>query len=398
VPRVLLSSFGSAGDLFPLIPVAQQIEAAGSDVLFACPRSLGLYLRSIGIRSAAIGTGGEARVVHDPAMFTTRLSGWASWHVTWSQYVGQGLEADVEQVERVLESFQPDLVVTTSFATAARIAALRGGVPHLPLSIYPQHLSLSGRTMHYFTRDFVDSIRSLYGDGLIEQYGVALVAWGVDPRGYLLHDSAVLAALAPAEAQIVGFPYWDAVQVAHEQLDRTHDWLQASSRPTILITLGSFIGLSDSTVVREAIDVSRNYGHRALVVGAPSRLHGHANDDNDVLATGYLPLSAVLPCVDAVVHHGGIGTTFAVLHARRPSMVVPQSYDQPFTARLIAAASAGIDSTGASIDSSMSAMLQDPTMDAHIAEVADQLVSPEKAAENVVNAIDRLISAASPSV
>jgi UDP:flavonoid glycosyltransferase YjiC (YdhE family) len=53
--RVLISTFGSAGDLLPLIPLAHQLATRDHEVVFAVPRSLGLYLRTLGQRAFAFG-------------------------------------------------------------------------------------------------------------------------------------------------------------------------------------------------------------------------------------------------------------------------------------------------------------------------------------------------------
>ena len=48
-----------------------------------------------------------------------------------------------------------------------------------------------------------------------------------------------------------------------------------------------------------------------------------------MLAVEYAPHAALFPRAAAVVHHGGIGTTAAVLRAGRPMLVVPHAHDQP---------------------------------------------------------------------
>ena len=47
------------------------------------------------------------------------------------------------------------------------------------------------------------------------------------------------------------------------------------------------------------------------------------------------------PKVDAVVHHGGAGTTAAGLRFGKPTMIVPFFGDQPFWSAMVAKAGAG---------------------------------------------------------
>jgi UDP:flavonoid glycosyltransferase YjiC (YdhE family) len=46
----------------------------------------------------------------------------------------------------------------------------------------------------------------------------------------------------------------------------------------------------------------------------------------------FAPLSQVAPACRAAVHHGGIGTTVALLAAGLPQLIVPRGFDQPQTA------------------------------------------------------------------
>ncbi|MEH1964311.1 MAG: nucleotide disphospho-sugar-binding domain-containing protein [Nostoc sp.] len=43
----------------------------------------------------------------------------------------------------------------------------------------------------------------------------------------------------------------------------------------------------------------------------------------------YAPFSEIFPCVCAIMHQGGIGTTAQALRAGHPTLVVPYSHDQP---------------------------------------------------------------------
>jgi rhamnosyltransferase subunit B len=61
-----------------------------------------------------------------------------------------------------------------------------------------------------------------------------------------------------------------------------------------------------------------------------------------VLWQEYVPLRALLPHVDALVHHGGIGTTAEALFAGVPQLVVPLAHDQFDNAARVAALGAGL--------------------------------------------------------
>ena len=53
--KILLSTFGSAGDLFPLMPIMVELRGQGHDIHGATSPAFGLYLRASGIRTIALG-------------------------------------------------------------------------------------------------------------------------------------------------------------------------------------------------------------------------------------------------------------------------------------------------------------------------------------------------------
>jgi rhamnosyltransferase subunit B len=56
----------------------------------------------------------------------------------------------------------------------------------------------------------------------------------------------------------------------------------------------------------------------------------------------YVPLSALLPHVAVLVHHGGIGTTAEALRAGTPQLVAPFAWDQFDNGARVAALGAGL--------------------------------------------------------
>lgn len=91
----MVSTFGSAGDLFPLVPIIEALQGRGWEVRVALRRGTGLYLRALGIQTIGLGDGSELRVVTDTRALSTRFDGWESWRRTVAAYVQPYLQADV---------------------------------------------------------------------------------------------------------------------------------------------------------------------------------------------------------------------------------------------------------------------------------------------------------------
>ena len=93
----------------------------------------------------------------------------------------------------------------------------------------------------------------------------------------------------------------------------------------------------NTQLLREGIAL---WGGRAVVA------RGWGGIDTDKLGDQVFTIDAaphdkLFPLVQAVVHHGGAGTTAAALYAGKPAFVVPQTVDQPFWAKRVHALGAG---------------------------------------------------------
>lgn len=103
----------------------------------------------------------------------------------------------------------------------------------------------------------------------------------------------------------------------------------AAGEPPVYIGFGSMVGFDRDrfrALVLDALD-----GRRALLFAGWSGF-GEGALPSGVLSIGPTPHDWLLPRTRIVVHHGGAGTTHAAARAGVPSIVVPFGGDQPFWA------------------------------------------------------------------
>lgn len=133
----------------------------------------------------------------------------------------------------------------------------------------------------------------------------------------------------PPNTRVTGFPFYDrrdregdaaGVEPALEE------FLDAGE-PPVVFTLGSSAVWVAEDFYRESIAAARGAGVRALLLIGEER-NRPASLPEGVAAFEYAPYSEVLPRARAVVHQGGIGTTAQGLRAGIPALVVPFSHDQ----------------------------------------------------------------------
>lgn len=114
----------------------------------------------------------------------------------------------------------------------------------------------------------------------------------------------------------------------------------AAGAPPVCIGFGSMTSRdpkATSTLVLEAV---KQTGVRAVVLSGWGGLEASALPSNVLVIDG-VAHSWLYPRCQAIVHHGGAGTTAAALRAGVPSIVVPFHGDQPFWARRVHAAGVG---------------------------------------------------------
>lgn len=380
--RVLFSCFGSAGDLFPLMPAIRLLQSSGHDVRCATPRSLGLYLRAGGISPLSLGNGNELSVFKDPSIHTTRFDGWSSWRRTLLSYVAPALADDVRRIDGLIVEWKPDVIVTSGFAVAARVAAHRHGIPLVCCTIYPQHELVAQRSASRFARPCVEMVRTLAGPNA----DVARLMWGA-PADLVLHDSLLLS--ASTDLQPAGFPYWDDIGGDPHDLHALDAWLERPG-PHVAVTLGSFLGVTQHDAWRKAAEAVALLGVSAVFIGARARMEQPKVVGNaGVLRTGFVPMSGVLSRFDIAVHHGGIGTTFGVLRSGRPAVVLPQAFDQSFNARMVEDAGIGLDASARPLSVALDEALRSHVLRSRPPEVAGQLQSSDSATRRVRDVILR---------
>ena len=366
--RVLVATTGSAGDLFPLFPLLDDLNGRGHDATLLVPRFLSLHLRLLRRPCEVYGTRPDMPA-RDAHTITTRLAGWASWRRLAVAHLAPSLADDVVHAGAVIDRWRPDVVASTTFAVAPRVAAAVRGIPHVAISLTPQLLGLPSRS-HVFARPLVEAVAAAAPS---MPAGAQRLAWGGGAPAMLLHDPALLdTAGLPDFVETVGHPSWDAVPPALPDVEAAEEWLADRSTPVVLVTLGSYAG---HPALIDAITGALSGRVRVLCLNSTRR-----GRDGRVLSTGFLPLSQVAPRCAAVIHHGGLGTTFGAMRAGRASVVVPQAFDQTFNASLVERAGAGLAATVGGVASAVDAVLANPAFARAAAEMSRTLIGTSAAA------------------
>ncbi|MFD7628829.1 glycosyltransferase [Streptomyces sp. NPDC059851] len=344
--RVLLSTYGSRGDVEPLVGLAEQVRALGAEVRVCAPPDEDFAQRLAGVGVPLVPVGPSARALTLAAPPPSSLPERAA-----------SLIAD--QFEAVTAAAEGcDVLVATGVmpaAAGARSVAEKLGIPsvsvtfqqltlpspHRPPLAYPGRPLPPEVTDNRMLWDLdAESINALFGEALNTNRASAGLPPVDDVRAYVIGDRPWLAT-DPVLDPWRGAPGLDVVQTGAWILPDPHPlpvelaaFLDAGT-PPVYVGFGSMPLHASADVARVAVEAVRAQGRRAVVARGWADL-SLVDERDDCFAVGEVNQQVLFGRVAAVVHHGGAGTTTAAARAGAPQVVVPQATDQPYWAGRVA--------------------------------------------------------------
>jgi UDP:flavonoid glycosyltransferase YjiC (YdhE family) len=135
----------------------------------------------------------------------------------------------------------------------------------------------------------------------------------------------------PPRTVATGFPFLDLPE--EEILPGHVETFLREGPPPIVFTLGSSAVWTPGSFYAESIEAVQRLGRRALLLVGPQAAERMPDLPETILAEDYAPHAAVFPHAAAIVHQGGIGTTAQALRAGKPTIILPFAHDQFDNAR-----------------------------------------------------------------
>jgi vancomycin aglycone glucosyltransferase len=377
--RVLLSTWGSRGDVEPLAGLAVALRALGADVRMCAPPDFAELLARVDVPMVAAGM--SVRTLVHGEKVTAADAPRVAADLVASQFdtvapAAEGCDAVVATglmpagVRSIAEKLHIPYIcamfASRSLPSAHHTPLPRPGKPFPP-----------GETDNRVLWEVdAERVNALYREPL-NTHRAALGLPPVDNvRDHVFTDRPWLAA-DPTLAPWPGSPDYDVVQTGAWILPDTRPlpadleaFLNAGA-PPVYASMGSVRAPAD--VARVAIEAVRAQDRR-VVVGRGWADLALIDERNDCFAIGEVNHQALFARVAAVVHHGGAGTTTTAARAGAAQVVVPQIADQPYWAGRVAdlgigAAHDGPNPTTESLSAALASALA-PETRAHAAAVA----------------------------
>jgi vancomycin aglycone glucosyltransferase len=341
--RALLSTYGSRGDVQPLVALGQALQSVGAEPLISAPADAEFVdlLEQEGLPLA-------------PAFMPVRqwIEQAKQSGLRLPQLASKMVPAQFDAIAAAAEGC--DAIVATGLfpsVAAAQSVAEKLGIPfiwvafcplmvpsphHLPME-YPgwphppevtDNLALwefNARAKNALFGAAVNTHRASIGLSRVDN-----VRDHVFTHHPLLASDPVLSPWQPTDLT-------DAVQTGAWILPDTRPlpteleaFLDAGD-PPVYVGFGSMAMYAAEDPARVTIEAVRAHGRRVILAQGWANL-ALVDDREDCFAVGEVNQQLLFARVAAVVHHGGAGTTTAAARAGTPQVVVPQVADQPYWA------------------------------------------------------------------
>ena len=359
--RIVLACWGSYGDLFPYLGLAQELQSRGHTPVVATIPFHADIVRSRGFEYARLRPDVNP---DDSALIARVLDPARGSEVVVREMVMPGLRDQYEDLAAAIEG--ADGFVSHPVTFAAPVLGDRTGLPWVssvlsPVSFFSVHdfpvlpvlpaarhlralgtwtsralLAMARRA----TRSWTAPVRELRATLGLPDRGEPVLEGQFSPFGTIALFSPLFGPPQsdwPAGARATGFVFDNRAIAMPQEVSAFLD----AGAPPVVFTLGSSAVGSPGAFYEESVRAARLAGRRALLLIGREENRPASATGADVYAALSAPHDEVFPRAAAIVHHGGVGTTAQALRSGRPMLVTPFAHDQPDNAYRAAALGCG---------------------------------------------------------
>jgi UDP:flavonoid glycosyltransferase YjiC (YdhE family) len=405
--RVLVTTVPITGHVRPALPVVRELVRSGHEVVWYTGAKFAPLVTEVGARYAPMRAGWDYDDADLDSMQADRKPGrrrlgWALLNIFVKPIPGY-----VTDIDELIDTYRPDVVVTDMAFPAGLLAAERRGLPRVTFTISPLGVSsvdtapfglglppsssplgrLRNRSLNWAVQKvvFADSQRAAeqiragmglpplpgyfmdWGSVISDRYLHASIPELEYPRSDLPPGLEFIGAMLPEGVDNWTPPaWWPSLAEA-----------RAAGRPVVLVTQGTLATDLDNLLlpsIRALAD--RDVLVVATTGGAdPSAVLPVAERPVNLRLERFIPFGDLLPAVDAMVTNGGFGGVQAALAAGVPLVVAGTTEDKSEVNARVAWSGAGISlrtdtPTGAQVAGAVDRVLTEPSFRQRAAELS----------------------------
>jgi rhamnosyltransferase subunit B len=357
--RIVLTTFGTLGDVHPLIAVALELRRRGHVPVMAVPEIFRQKIEPLGLPFVKVG---PTLRPDDPQQVAELMDIRKGTERTLREVLFPAIRESFEELRcAVAADGGADLMLAGELTYQAPLVAEVTGVPWAsyvlaPLSFfssydppvlppYPKLARLQSvvpvaghavtRFARWVTREWAEPVYRLREELGLDRGANVIFDAKHAPELVLAMFSPLLGQPQPdwpPNSEITGFAFYDS-DAGVRELPMEVEHFLGEGAPPVVFTLGSAAVLDAGPFYEESAKAALLAGVRAvLLVGSDDRNIPETRDASLCVAR-YAPYSKIFPRASLIVHQGGVGTTAQAMLAGKPMLVMPYSHDQPDNAR-----------------------------------------------------------------
>jgi UDP:flavonoid glycosyltransferase YjiC (YdhE family) len=315
-----------------MLPFAHVLQRAGHEVLVAGSGSAGALARGEGLAFRALAEPVPSELDAIQERLSSLPADDAPQAAIQDMFVRSYAAAALRDMLLLTKTWRPDVVLRESTEFASSLAAERRGVPQVRI----------GFALSSANEDWILALAAPALDELREHLELP-----PDPNAARLRAGLCLT----QSPRLMDLPGGHELSRVHRYRARREeapaelpDWWDGSNDPLVYLSFGTVLPKDGYPgMYRAAIDALAGLPIRLLVT------IGRGTDPAELGALPpwvhveqWVPQAAVMPHAQAMVGHGGAGTTLAALAGGVPQVLLPVFADQPINAERVAEFGAGL--------------------------------------------------------
>lgn len=353
--RIVLTTFGSLGDLHPYLALAAGLQKRGHAAVIATSEVYRTKVESLGIGFRPVRP--DISVIEaDPELMRRLMDMRTGTAMIIREIVMPVLRDSYDDTFTAADG--ADLLISHPLTFGTRLVAEKRGIPWASLMLSPiGFLSIHDPSVLPPAQLLSKALRfvgpTLYGPFM--WFGLWMIrSWGRpwhqlraelglptvrdNPLADGQHSPLLVLAMFsrlladrqpdwPANTVLAGFPFHDrdGDAVLPPALARFLD----EGPPPIVFTLGSSAVWDAGRFYEHSAAAANLLGRRSVLMTGSDPRNRPTSLPDGAIVCDYAPFTALFPRAAAIVHQGGVGTTGQAMRAGKPMLVMPYSHDQP---------------------------------------------------------------------
>jgi len=336
--KIVLATFGSRGDVQPMLALSLALQAKGHNVLLAGPPEKEAWAKQLGCPFYPLGSDVTAFIDEMDNAHTLRSA------VYFVSFLRRELTAQFDLFPKIIDS--ADLLIGSSLTFALASLAEYRGIAYrfiafapqmLPSGHYPFPIFQHQRFPQWYNRmtwRFAQLLDRCNLARLINSHRRQLGLGSItDAWRHILGRHVIVAsdsAIAKVPSDILSPAYTQTGYMHLIQPDRQIPELEAfleAGPPPIYAGFGSMPVRDQIRNTNLIVNAARQAGQRAVIGKFWDEPSEYENSD-DIFFIKKYPHLKLFPQMAAVIHHGGAGTTATAAISGVPQIIVPHLLDQ----------------------------------------------------------------------